>query len=210
VPAPDDPRGPFVDHRRDRVILAEGGAVTPAATHHTLSESELHEASLGELCDHIVSEHHTMLRSELPRIDKLAAKIAEHHGSERPSLVELRRAIAELREELLEHLDSEEMRLFPFCRAIDDGDPGSLPSPTTRTLAMHRKAHEKVYDKLAAMRELGEGYVPGRALCNGHRSLLESLDALERDLRQHIHEENDVLFPQLHGFCASVEPAVTA
>lgn len=184
--------------------------MTPAETHHTLSERELHEASFGELCDHIVGEHHAMLRSELPRIDKLAAKVADHHGSERPSLAELRRAVAELREELLEHIDREEARLFPFCRALDNGGPGSLAAPTTRTLLMHEKTHEKVHDKLAAMRELGEGYLPGRALCGGHRSLLESLDALERDLRQHIHEENDVLFPQLRGFCDSVEPAVTA
>jgi regulator of cell morphogenesis and NO signaling len=180
--------------------------VTPAATNHTLTERDLHDASLGELCDHIVGEHHALLRSELPRIDKLADKVAGHHGSERPSLTELRRVFAELREELLEHIDSEESRLFPFCRALDNGGAGSLPEPTARTFLMHEKAHAKVDDKLAAMRELGEGYMSGRALCNGHRKLLESLDALERDLRQHIHEENDVLFPRLRRRLDLAEP----
>lgn len=46
------------------------------------------------------------------------------------------------------------------------------------------------------MRELAADYDSGRALGGTHRALLDALRRLELDLHQHVHEENNVLFPR--------------
>jgi iron-sulfur cluster repair protein YtfE (RIC family) len=60
-------------------------------------------------------------------------------------------------------------------------------------IALLEDDHEATGDALSALRELCGGYDRERALCATHRTLLGSLRALELDLHQHVHEENNVL-----------------
>lgn len=157
-------------------------------------ERDWRRAPLSDLCDHIVDVHHAYLRRELPRIDEMLARVVERHGEKAPELGELQARFRALRTELTDHIDSEEEALFPFCRDFEQqsGDESALPR-----LDMHEAAHTAVGETLTDMRELTGGYQPGQAYCTTHRVLLASLQELERDLHQHIHEENNVLFPRL-------------
>jgi regulator of cell morphogenesis and NO signaling len=143
---------------------------------------------LTELCDHIVSEHHDRLREDLPRLDALLEKVVRAHGDERPSLFELRDTFIALRGELEEHLAAEEAVLFPLVRAGGPYDADQLGAL--------EHDHESAGSTLARMRELTDGYDLDQGLCNTHRATLDGLRELERDLHQHIHEENNVLFPR--------------
>jgi regulator of cell morphogenesis and NO signaling len=145
-------------------------------------------APLEELCDHIVSEHHERLRRELPRLDGLLEKVVRAHGEERPSVVALWDTFTALRSDLEEHLAAEEETLFPLVRSGGPYDPAQL-----REL---EHDHEWAGTALARMRLLADGYDLDRALCNTHRATLDGLHELELDLHQHIHEENNVLFPR--------------
>ena len=153
------------------------------------------EASLSELCDHIVDVHHSYLRSELPRIAELLAKVAAKHGGRRPELKLMESEFAVLQADLIEHIDREEQGVFLLCRSLDLDDPElSAVSPQ---FGMHEAAHEKVGETLARIRELAGGYEGEEGLCTSQRVLLQSLRDLERDLHLHIHKENNVLFPRL-------------
>jgi regulator of cell morphogenesis and NO signaling len=151
-------------------------------------ERDWSTAPLAELCDHIVSEHHERLRRELPRLDGLLEKVVRAHAEERPSVVELRDTFTSLRRELEEHLAAEEEQLFPLVRA---GGPYDAEQ-------VHELEHDHEWagSALARMRELTGGYDLEQALCNTHRATLDGLHELELDLHQHIHEENNVLFPR--------------
>jgi regulator of cell morphogenesis and NO signaling len=144
-------------------------------------------APLGELCAHIVEEHHARLRWELPRLGELAEAAAAAHRSERPELPVLCDELAALREELEEHVDEEERELFPLLTAgtVDRSRVGRL---------LHE--HDATGARLRRLRELGGGYDVAAALCTTHRTLLEGLHGLELDLHQHVHEENNILFPR--------------
>ena len=145
-------------------------------------------APLAELCDHIVSAHHDRLRKELPRLDELLEKVVRAHGEERASLLELRDTFTTLRRELEAHLATEEEQLFPLVRAGGPYDADQLGAL--------EHDHEWAGSALARMRGLADGYDMERALCNTHRATLDALRDLEHDLHQHIHEENNVLFPR--------------
>lgn len=162
-------------------------------------ERDWGEASMADLCGHIVDVHHAYLRQELPQIGMLLTKVVDRHGDALPALRELQLQFAGLQAELIDHIDREEERLFPLCRRLDVGVDAGAVMPE---LGMHESAHAKVGDTLALMRELAGGYRPEQALCTTHGVLLASLGELELDLHQHIHEENNVLFPRLRDLLA--------
>ena len=49
---------------------------------------------------------------------------------------------------------------------------------------------------LEQLRELTDGYTPPDWACNTFRALLDALHELELELHQHIHKENNILFPK--------------
>jgi len=153
-------------------------------------------ASIGELCDHIVSAHHDTLRRDLPLIADLIATVVRVHGIQRPELRDLQRVFAGMQSSLEAHLSLEEDTLFPACRATEAGE---IRGVDEALLAEHEADHTEVGEALVALRELSGGYGAKRALCGTHRALLESLHELELDLHQHVHEENNILFPRVRA-----------
>ena len=170
------------------VPVHEAVAALGAAAELPASERDWTNVPLPELCDHIVSDHHDRLRAELPRLDALLEKVVRAHGDERPSVVELRDTFSALRGDLEQHLAAEEEQLFPLVRA-----GGPYDAEQVREL---EHDHEWAGSALARMRELTDGYDLEQAMCNTHRATLDGLHELELDLHQHIHEENNVLFPR--------------
>lgn len=168
--------------------LADTVTALDAATGSPTSEPDWTQVALPELCDHIVAEHHDRLREELPRLDGLLQKVVRAHAEERPELNELQDTFAGLRTELEEHMVLEEEALFPLVRAGGPYDADQVAE------LVHD--HEWAGAALARLRSLTGGYDLDHALCNTHRATLDGLRELELDLHQHIHEENNVLFPR--------------
>jgi regulator of cell morphogenesis and NO signaling len=56
--------------------------------------------------------------------------------------------------------------------------------------------HDSAGDALARMRQITSGYTLPAGACNTFRALWFELEELERDLHQHIHLENNILFPR--------------
>lgn len=169
----------------------------------SVEERDWRRASIGGLCDHIVSVHHEGLRGELPRIAELLATVVRVHGEGRPELELTERAFATLRAELERHLQEEEQALFPACRALERGDA----AVDVTLIEPHEAEHLVVGKGLVALRELAGGYDVSEALCSTHRSLLEALRHFEADLHQHVHEENNVLFPRVRKLAAEAGSA---
>jgi len=163
----------------DAVAVLESAAGEPSG------ERDWANAPLSELCDHIVTAHHDHLREEL---DGLLEKVVRAHGDGHPALSELRDTFAVLRSELEEHIVTEETQLFPLVRS---GGPYDAEQ-----VAELEHDHEWAGSALAKLRDLSDGYDLDHALCNTHRATLDGLRELELDLHQHIHEENNVLFPR--------------
>ncbi len=154
--------------------------------------------SLAELADHIEARHHAYLREELPRLEQLGGKVARAHGQGDPRLVRLAEVIESFSTEMQDHMTKEERMLFPSIRAFEDGDQppancfGSIADP----IRVMESEHDSSGDALAVMHELTGGFDRSSAQCNTHLALLEGLATLERDTHQHVHKENNILFPR--------------
>lgn len=190
-----DRRG--LDHKTVREVLE---ALDDAALEGSrrIEHFDARRASIAELCDHILSVHHEGLRRELPRIAELVATVVRVHGKGHRELYDLERVFTGMRGELERHLEVEERALFPVCRAVEDDEAIDLPLDA-EVFARHEREHVHTGEALAALRQLAGDYERSRALCGTHRRMLDALRRLETDIHQHVHEENNVLFPRVRA-----------
>jgi regulator of cell morphogenesis and NO signaling len=164
----------------------------------TVPEVNLAELSLTELADHIERIHHAYLHTELPRLEKLVTKVAAVHGEKEPRLLQIQAVFLALSAELTTHLMKEEQVLFPMIRQLEASD--TLPSFHCDTVAnpVHRMEfeHEEAGYALAQLRHLTENFTPPDWACNTYRVMLNALATFEQDMHQHVHKENNALFPR--------------
>ena len=168
-------------------------------------------ASLGALCDHIEQTHHAYLRQELPRLTGLVDKVNNAHGANHPKLAQLQQVFAELRSELEPHMFKEEQILFPAIRQLEAAaTQPSFPFGTVANpIRMMEHEHDNAGGALSRIRELTDDFVPPDDACNTYRVMLDSLHQLEQDLHQHIHKENNILFPRAQELESSLSNAGT-
>ncbi len=148
------------------------------------------DLSLEDLIKHIQKTYHEPLREELPRLEEMALKVARvHKERDGERLSALAKTVTELKEELLMHLDKEDQILFPL---ISTGNGAMAQMPINRM----QHDHDDHAVLLRQVRKLtNEFKVPGDA-CMTWRALWQSLAELERSLHEHIHLENNILFPK--------------
>jgi len=56
--------------------------------------------------------------------------------------------------------------------------------------------HDTAGNLLRDMRTRSDGYQPPPGACTSYKTLYSALAEFERDLHQHIHLENNILFPR--------------
>ena len=175
-------------------------------------ETDWTHATLSELIANILDQHHAYLRRELPRLTEIAAKVHSVHGERHPELAEVRQTYDGLRAELEAHMLKEEQILFPLIQAMESlqtveaAHCGSVRNP----IRVMEHEHDSAGAALAQMRRLTNDFRMPEDGCNTYRAMLDGLAELEADLHQHIHKENNILFPRATELEASSAQATTA
>lgn len=158
--------------------------------------------SIAALITHIKETHHKYTREEIGRLTALLAKVCSVHGNNHPELLQIRDLFLALSSELTAHLMKEEMVLFPYLvrmeAAVTENAPVARPpfGSVQNPIAMMEHEHDSAGSALHAMREITSGYTPPADACVSYQTLYKALAAFEADLHQHIHLENNVLFPR--------------
>ena len=160
-------------------------------------------APLNELIDHILDKHHVYLREHLPHVQAIFERIMGKNPDKVCGFVpNLAKTFLALKEDLESHLLKEEQILFPHIRRLEDARNAGQPAPAFHcgTVAgpITQMEHEHANGKKALdeMSRLTAGYPLEDGMCANRRALFESLRALEADLLQHMHLENDILHPR--------------
>ena len=176
----------------DTVLVMLDALLEPGADE---SGHDLSRASIGEICAHIVSEHHERFRGESAKLAEIVATVVRVHGPDHPELADLEDRFTRMRDEMLAHATREETELFPA--ASEASASGAALDPAI--LAELEEDHRGTGQDLAAIRELCDDFDLDRAFCGTHRLMLMQLRELERDTHQHVHEENNILFPRIRA-----------
>jgi len=164
-------------------------------------ETDVSQWPLDRLIDHIVSVHHGYVRASMPTIRQYLAKLVGVHGVRHPELVRVLSFFDTIIRDLSQHLLKEERVLFPYVRELElqAAAGGRICSPfgtVENPIRMMEREHRDAADELGAIRELTHGYAAPDDGCTTYRVCMAELRRFERDLHQHVHLENNVLFPK--------------
>ncbi|MEZ5291902.1 MAG: iron-sulfur cluster repair protein YtfE [Vicinamibacterales bacterium] len=139
------------------------------------------------LVDHIVTTYHRSLRATLPHLIRMAAKVEMRHADKPECPTGLAARLTVMHEGVIEHLLKEEQVLFPM---IVRGE-GRIAAGPVHVMELEHDEHGR---HLQEVRRLTGNLEPPEAACATWRALYLGLQQLERELMEHIHLENNVLF----------------
>ena len=160
------------------------------------------EWPMDELIDYIVSIHHRYVREAIPVLFAHTQKVAAVHGHHHPEVIDIARQFEMVAEDLTGHMRKEEQILFPYIRDLVKSKRGDRvfvrPSFGTaqNPIRMMEAEHQAAGDELSSIRGLSSDYVPPEDACTTYRVSFKELQQFEQDLHQHVHLENNILFPK--------------
>jgi regulator of cell morphogenesis and NO signaling len=160
------------------------------------------QVPLNRLIEHIVGYHHAYVKRELPRLAVLAQKVVNRHGDTHPHLPAIQQALIYLDEELTHHLAKEENILFPHIAALEtalttgSAHPDACFGAVANPIGMMTNEHEAAGALLAEIQSLSSGFTTPIGACPTYYAFYDGLKEFQQDLHQHIHLENNILFPR--------------
>jgi regulator of cell morphogenesis and NO signaling len=141
------------------------------------------------LADYIVEHHHAYVKESIPVLLDLLNRVCDAHGADRPELLTVRETFRELATELITHMRKEELVLFPALKMNASHD--DIVNP----VAVMRDEHTHAGDLIKKLREWSAHYALPERACPTFRVTYSRLREFDEDLMQHIHLENNILFP---------------
>jgi len=156
--------------------------------------------SLPLLVDYIVENHHAWVRRATPILLEHTRKLAKVHGPKHPELVEIAAQFQILAEDLELHMLKEEQVLFPYMKELQEA-AGRRPASSGLgsaggPIAMMMQEHEQAGGEMAGIRTLARDFAVPEDGCATYRACFQELRDFEQDLHEHVHLENNVLFPR--------------
>ncbi len=158
--------------------------------------------SLAELTAHIVEKHHAYTKKELARLEQLTAKVVSVHGNNHPELLKVQSILQSLKNDLLAHMLKEEHVLFPRIVQLEDAVrrgqtvPAAILAAVRNPVRVMMQEHDIAGDLLRELRSASGNYIVPPDGCISYRTLYQTFQDIEHDLHQHIHLENNILFPR--------------
>ncbi|MDX1328562.1 MAG: iron-sulfur cluster repair di-iron protein [Arenibacter sp.] len=154
------------------------------------------------LADYIEKKHHRYVETQIPILKQYLSKLCRVHGERHPELLEITQHFNTSAGELTKHMKKEELIVFPAIRkmvrakqtgtALDPIPVGTIKNP----IQMMMQEHENEGDRFRVIEKLSDNYTPPADACNTYRVTFSLLQEFEEDLHQHIHLENNLLFPK--------------
>ena len=164
--------------------------------------ADFQHLTVAELVQYILDKHHVYTREAMERLDSLVQKVVKAHGENHSELLDIRDLTQQLFAELKGHMFKEERILFPFIVELEQAVLQRRPAPfgpfgtVNNPIRMMKFEHDHAGEILRELRLLSRDYSAPADACLSYQTLYEALEAFEQDLHQHIHLENNLLFPQ--------------
>ncbi len=156
---------------------------------------------LDYLIDHIIHQHHYYVWVNLPVVKEYALKSFRMHKEQFPQLSRIQKLVFELADELERHLREEEDLYFPYIRKLVqahkigrelvDEDPIIGCS-----LEEIHADHIYMGSVLKRIASLCNDFKPPKDSPETVKVLYQKLKDFQEDFYQHVHLENNILFPK--------------
>jgi regulator of cell morphogenesis and NO signaling len=182
-------------------LLNELQTVSPGSSGSCKVATPFDKLSLSRLTDYIVTTHHSYVKKETLQLFAYIQKVASKHGYRHPELFKIFELVSAIKEEMELHMQKEEQVLFPRIKEIEEYslqpdehklNIAYLQAPIT----MMEQEHDHAGSLMEEIRLLSNNYEAPEDACTTYKLTYASLKAFETDLHQHVHLENNILFPK--------------
>jgi regulator of cell morphogenesis and NO signaling len=173
-----------------------------SATANGESSHAYNQWSLDFLADYIVNQHHAYAKKRIPVMNAMAEAVVAALGEALPEVSAVETIWKTLSGELVMHMQKEELMLFPYIkRLVRNQEKGGAISPprfgsAAELIRSMEDEHGATGDQLAELERLTNGFTPPEDACGTFQSLYAYLDGFQKDTKQHVHLENNILFPK--------------
>ncbi|MGA7059750.1 MAG: iron-sulfur cluster repair di-iron protein [Candidatus Acidiferrales bacterium] len=170
--------------------------------HVSPDETNWASAPLVDLTRHIRERHHRYVREAIARVQPLLDKVEAKHGKSHSEIADIRKLFTEVGREMITHMQKEEQILFPYIDALEKATNAhsSVEPPFFQTVRnpIHAmmKEHDAAGELVKQIRKASSEYTVPADACTSYKALYQDLREFEADLHQHVHLENNILFPR--------------
>ncbi|WP_421380975.1 iron-sulfur cluster repair di-iron protein [Bacillus salacetis] len=154
------------------------------------------KSSSSELIDYIIDKHHKYLNEELPLLSPYVTKVYRVHGERHPHLGRIHKLFYDIKSELIQHTVKEETEDFPLILSYEENPTAESKEKIQEIINELETEHVSAGKILKELREVTNDFTPPEGACGTYRLVYQRLEALESDLFEHIHLENNILFPR--------------
>ena len=168
----------------------------------TATTVDFQQMTLSGLINYILDKHHVYTKDEMNRLEAMVARVVSAHGANHPELLTMRDLLQQLVAELRGHMFKEEQILFPFVIELEQSVLQNRSTPfapfgtVNNPIRMMMMEHDNAGEILRELRKLSSNYKTPADACISYQTFYQALEAFEQDLHQHIHLENNILFPK--------------
>lgn len=185
-----------------RAEIAAAAALSPVQSTAPVQAIDWTGVPLAELCSFIVRMYHNRFRADLPLVMAMIDNARQTNPRYTQLLTVLRGTLRRFRAEFESHMRKEEQVLFPAIRQLEDAVHGETVAPRPSFGSFHNPVylleseHESLGAEIQQIRRITTDYAVAEAADDNYIALMLRLQALEMELHEHMHVENNVLFPR--------------
>ncbi len=167
----------------------------------TERETPFEEMKATELIGHILQHHHFYVKQYGPSIKEHLDRVAAKHGDKFPWMTEVAADYTAVLDDLILHMQKEEVMLFPRIERMENSEKGTYPANfVAAPIGVMEAEHEVAGSLVQHIKELTNNYTWPEAACTTYRVSMLELKEFEENLHQHVHLENNILFPKAMAF----------
>lgn len=175
----------------------------------TVIQKPFTEMTAEELIGHILVHHHYYVKQMVPQIQQHLAKLQEKHANKFEWIKTGVETFNLLQQELLQHMQKEETILFPRIKSVEQcykENKATIKNILTPISVMESE-HAEAGELMEKLKTITNNYTPAETACTTHRITLLELKEFEENLHQHVHLENNILFPKAIKMYNEIEAA---
>lgn len=152
--------------------------------------------SIDKLARHITNIHHRYTEKKITFIRNHIERLERKYGGEHLELLLIKKTFEEMSIHVLLHMKNEEFFIFPCIRRMVSRGKTEPTTSIEKALAMMEGDHELEGDSLRQLADLTNHYNIPEKSDYEYRVTYGAMKELEKDLRVHMHLENNILFPK--------------
>ncbi|MDP4169743.1 MAG: iron-sulfur cluster repair di-iron protein [Bacillota bacterium] len=149
------------------------------------------------IIDHVITQYHRPLQEELANLSPYVTKVSRVHGGHRPELMKVYDLFYEFKKEMLEHAAKEEEVVFPLMMSLENQTVENREEALSSIKELE-KEHDHAGALLKELRIITSDFIPPAEACGTYRLVYKRLEMLEGETFNHVHLENNILFPRFN------------